>query len=78
MDPALSLALFTGVRGRVVLRSTAVVSSSRKPEPAVVVLGGGSSAGQAPYLLDDGRGGRYLVEHRVGSRFHDLVEVPWP
>ncbi len=62
------------------LRSSAVVSSSpRKPAPAVVVLGGGGSfASQAPYLLDDGRGGRYLVKHSIGSRLYYLVEVPGP
>src|SRR5215211_929039 len=42
------------------------------------VLGGDSSAGQAPYLLEDGRGGRYLVEHSIGSCLYDFVEVPWP
>ena len=41
-------------------------------------LGGGSLATQAPYLLDNGRGGHYLVQHRVGSHLYDLVEVPGP
>jgi hypothetical protein len=64
----LLLPLFTGVRGRGILGSSAVVSSSRKPAPAVVVLGGSSVASQAPYLLYDGLRGRYLVEHTIGSR----------
>ena len=37
-----------------------------------------SSSDQAPYLLDDGLRGRYLVEHSIGSRLQYLVEVPWP
>src|SRR5215204_5113093 len=40
------------------------------------VLVGNSSASLAPYLLDDGRGGLYLVEHRIRSSLQDLVEVP--
>src|SRR5215212_8228644 len=47
--------IFTRVRRRVILRISAVVSSSRKPAPAVVVLGGGSLGSQAPYLLYDSR-----------------------
>src|SRR5215212_322200 len=73
-----SRSLFTQVRGRVILRSSAVVRRSRKPAPTGVVLGGGSSASQAPYLLYDGRGGRYLVEHRVGSSLQNLLEEPGP
>src|SRR5829696_8754098 len=37
------------------------------------VLVGNSSASLAPYLLDDGRGGLYLVEHRIRSSLQDLV-----
>ena len=35
----------------------------------------GSSASQTPYLLHDGLGGRNLVEHRIGSSLHDLLEL---
>jgi hypothetical protein len=41
-------------------------------------LGGGSFASQAPYLLHDCRGGRYLVEHSIGSSLQDLIEVRRP
>jgi|SRR5215218_4805118 hypothetical protein len=70
---------FCELRLHLILGSWAEVSRARKPAPALVVLGGGGSfAGQAPYLLDDGRGGRYLVQHSIGSRLQDLLEVPWP
>src|SRR5215204_384898 len=74
------LPLFTRVRGSGILRSSAVVSSSRKPAPTVLVLslGGGSSASQAPYLLYDSRRRRHLVEHRLGSRLQDLLQAPGP
>ena len=37
---------------------------------------GRSSASQMPYLLHDGLGGRNLVEYRIGSSLHDLLELP--
>src|SRR5918993_4488386 len=67
---------FCELRLHLILGSSAVVSSSRKPAPAVVVLGnGGSFASQAPYLLDDGLRGGYLVQHSISTRLQDLLEV---
>src|SRR5215208_6394790 len=41
----------------------------------VVISSWGSSASQAPYLLDDGRHRGYLLEHRIGPRLQDLLVV---